>query len=114
MTRTVLTLFAALLSQTALAAPADDQADIRCLILSGQMADSEVPEQKTAGSIMLFYYLGRIDGRNPSADLVKLIKEETEQMTEERQQQLLQSCSARLDQRGKLLSSIASQLDPAQ
>lgn len=90
----------------ALAAPADDEADMRCFIVSAEMADSQDKEVETAGSIMLFYYLGRLDGRNASANLEALIEKQAKQLTDAEKQQLLASCSAKVEQRGKDLASM--------
>jgi hypothetical protein len=93
-------------SGSGLAAPTDDEADMRCFIVSAEMADSKDKEEETAGSIMLFYYLGKLDGRNPSADLKALLTKEAERMTEAEKQQILASCSSKVEQRGKDLASI--------
>jgi hypothetical protein len=113
MIRAALAIFMVSTSSGALAITADDQADARCILVSGQMADSDDKEQQTAASIMLFYYLGRLEGRNPSADLVKLLEGEADQVTEERQNEILRACSARLDKASKALSSVAEKVDPA-
>ena len=90
-------------STSALAADADDVADARCILVAGEMADTKDKEAEEAGSVMLFYYLGRIDGRNPRADVGKLIAQAAERLSEKEKEQVLAACAAQVETRGNQL-----------
>ena len=108
MIRAALALTLALSSTALFAAPADDEADMRCFLVSADMADSKDAETKNAGSVMMFYFLGRLDGRNPNVDLKQLLVREAERMSDADKEKLLVSCSGKVEQRGKQLEALGS------
>src|SRR5215469_3323713 len=55
-------------SETAKAAD-DAGDDLRCLIVSLQMAASDVPQAKAAGLSASFYWMGRVDARVADSEL---------------------------------------------
>jgi hypothetical protein len=94
---------AILLSMQTTPAPADNE-DIRCFIVAAEMADTQDREVQAGASIMLFYFLGKLDGRNANEDLKALIEREAPLLTEADRVQLTTSCSAILEARGKQLA----------
>jgi hypothetical protein len=60
----------------------DTVADIRCVAVG--IRDAELPNstQKSTGTLLVLYYLGRLDGRNPTLDLEKLLAEQIAKMTD--------------------------------
>ena len=99
---------ALLFASAAAASPDVDSADVRCFLVAAEMADTKDKEVQSAASIMMFYYLGRIDGRDPKANVEALIEQEAARLTDADKKQLLTSCSAEVKLRGKQLSGGAS------
>jgi hypothetical protein len=93
-----------LFAAAAAAAPAVDSADVRCFLVTAEMADTKDKEVETAASIMMFYYLGRIDGKDPAANIEALVEQEAARLTDAEKKQLLATCSAQVERRGKQLS----------
>ena len=96
----------AFLISTSAATPAEQAKDVRCFIVAAETADSKDKEVETAGSIMLFYFLGRLDASSPGADLEALISREAERMTEAEKKEAFASCAAQVEKRGKDLSAM--------
>ncbi len=68
------------------AAPAapDDSAtttDVRCLLVSGALAQSDEPELKNIGTLSLFYFWGRLEGRGAPGDIVQRLIEASKKLT---------------------------------
>ena len=104
---------AAMLATAAVApaAPADDAEDMRCLIVAAQMGDSGDKDVEEAGAIMLFYFLGRIDGRNAGANIEAMLRREAERMTDAEMERLAASCAAQFELRAKQIEAIGSALE---
>lgn len=96
---------AVLLAAQASPAPADQRGDIRCFLVAAEMADTQDKEVQAAASIMLFYFLGKLDGRNAEANLEAAIEREAEQLSDADKQALAASCSKKVEERGKQLAS---------
>ena len=92
------------------ATPADDAADMRCLIVAAELADNGDKEIEEAGTLMTIYFLGRLDGRSPGANLEEMLIREAGAMSEEDRQRLLISCSAQLELRGKQVEALGNRL----
>ena len=107
MVKAVICLAALVSSGMAWAAQPGDAADIRCFIVAAEMADTKDKDVETAASIMLFYYLGKITGRDPGAKVEALVEREAATLGEDDKKKLLVSCSAEVEQRGKQLSGSA-------
>lgn len=93
-----------LVSAGAAAAPPVDSADVRCFLVAAEMSDTKDKAVETAASIMMFYYLGRIDAKDPAANVEALVEQEVARLTDADKKQLLASCSAQVQRRGKELS----------
>ncbi|HEX5184043.1 MAG TPA: hypothetical protein VFW19_12955 [Allosphingosinicella sp.] len=97
------------------AAPPPDatRSDVRCLVLSLPLAGSDKPEEKQAGLVDVFYFLGRIDGRSPGFDLeTAVVREETaiRASAPADRQALAQSCASILEKRGGDLKTLGDHL----
>ena len=80
-TRSQLILVAGLLSAAAAsrAQGAATTADVRCVAVA--LSGSALQPQSGAGTNVLMYYLGRLDGRTPKLDLEGLLTTETARMS---------------------------------
>ena len=55
--------------------------DLRCLFVSGALAQSDDPDLKNIGTLSLFYFWGRIEGRMPAAQIAPRLIAEAKTMT---------------------------------
>lgn len=101
------------LATIARADPAATQtvADAQCMVVGARLSASTDPQQKVPGQMILMYYLGRIDGRSPSADLKALIKTETRKMTPSDLQSAATRCGRQFAARGEEVVQIGKSLD---
>ena len=65
----------------ACAADPETLADVRCVLVALHTAALNVPAERVAGAMAAIYYLGRLDGHAPRADVEKLIEREARNMT---------------------------------
>ena len=110
MIRPLMTIVLLMSAATAAAAPDDDVDDIRCLIVAAELADNGDKEIAEAGTLMTTYFLGRLDGRSPGANLEQLITREAPALTDEDKQKLLVACSAQLELRGEQMEALGARL----
>jgi hypothetical protein len=61
---------------------ADTLADIRCVAVGVRSAEKPDSQQKSTGTLLVLYYIGRLDGRNPTLDVEKLLSEQIGKMTD--------------------------------
>jgi hypothetical protein len=60
---------------------AEDIADIRCVAVGIRFAELPDSSQKSTGTLLVLYYIGRLDGRTPSLDIEKLLTEQITRMS---------------------------------
>lgn len=85
-------------------------ADAQCMIVGAQLSASEDPQQRVPEQMILMYYLGRIDGRSPSADLRTLLKTQTGKMTESDFKSAAGRCGKEFSARGVAVVQIGKSL----
>ena len=56
-----------------IAQDADTLADIRCIATGMHLAEAPDSHQKSTGTLLVLYYLGRVDGRAPRLDIQKAL-----------------------------------------
>jgi hypothetical protein len=61
---------------------ADNVADIRCVAVGIRFAELPDSHEKSTGTLLVLYYIGRLDGRSPSLDIEKLLTEQITKMTD--------------------------------
>ena len=72
--------FAVVLSSVTVAVPRAEAAnpqtiaDVQCMVVGARLSESADRRQRMSGEMLLTYFLGRIDGRSPNADLEALMK----------------------------------------
>jgi hypothetical protein len=96
----------------ALATPEANSAtrDVDCLVVSMNLLDSTDPTIAKAAATSLFYWLGKLDGRDPSFDLENMVADATQSMTPERMRATALRCGAEMEKRGQSLREIGERL----
>ena len=85
-------------------------ADAQCMVVGAHLSASSDPQQRVPGQMILMYYLGRIDGRSPNADLKALTKTETQKMTASDLQNAAGRCGKEFSARGEEIVQIGKSL----
>jgi len=104
-------LLASLLAATGFAARAEDgppqdtnRDDVRCVIGMSVMSRNE--QYKSWGTLGVFFYSGRIEGRSPGFDLAEAIKREVRQIPPASYNDIIQSCSAKLGDKSRAFEAM--------
>lgn len=104
-------LLAGLLAATAFAARAEDEAtpdtnrdDVRCVIGMSIMSRNE--QYKSWGTLGVFFYAGRVEGRTPGFDLAGAIKREVRQIPAANYNEIIQRCSALLGDKSRAFEAM--------
>jgi hypothetical protein len=98
-----------------LAAPAapDDAvttSDLRCLFVSGALAQSDDPELKNIGTLSLFYFWGRLEGRGAPSDVAQRLIEQSKKMTADQVKAQVQTCADQSKAAGQQITDISDAL----
>jgi len=109
-TLTIVLIAAAAVGRAAQAADDVAAADVRCLAVATVLSSNADPNVKNAGLMAALYYLGRVDGRQPTLDLEARLKQAYEQMSLQDVQAEARRCGAELGVRGKAVSEIGARL----
>jgi len=106
--------FAALFATQVKAEDPETTADLRCVIATSE-SQSLVADQVTKNGLQstMLYYLGRLDGRDPSFDLRARYTEEAAKMTRQDIGLEDKRCGQELSARGQALSSQIGAVRPA-
>jgi hypothetical protein len=94
----------------AAATSAATKADVRCMIVAMQMGQVPGATAQTAGLLAMYYYLGRLDGRAPDADLATLIEDEVRDWTAADNQSESLRCGSEITTMGRRLQVIGERL----
>jgi hypothetical protein len=103
------------LAPPGVAAPADTEAttELRCILLSGNMASAPDPQARQAGMMMAFYFLGRLDKKFSAAELQKRLLAEAAGIDAEKLRAAATTCGEQLKTRGAFLEDLGSKLSAA-
>jgi hypothetical protein len=106
----VLLAATAMVSGPALAQDSDNVADVRCVAVG--IRDAELPNstQKSTGTLLVLYYVGRLDGRNPTLDLEKLLADQIVKMTDADYATESRRCSQTLATKGAQITHLGDAL----
>lgn len=85
---------------------ASNAEDAQCIILGARLLRSENPQYRKSGRMLVVYFLGRINGRTPHADLAAMIEKEATRMTEAAFKGAMSRCGAELSAGGAELAQI--------
>jgi hypothetical protein len=99
----------------AAAAPADSVAatDIRCLLVSGALAQSDDQELKNIGTLSLFYFWGRLEGRGAPGDIVQRLIDESKKLTPDDVKTQAKGCADMSKSAGQKISDVSDALQKA-
>ena len=86
-------------------------ADILCLVVGTRLAASSDQRQKLAGTMLAIYFLGRIDGRSPNADLQELLKRDAKKMTASELRGAASRCGTEFSRRGAEITRVGKTLE---
>ena len=94
------------------AAPADTVAatDVRCLLVSGALAQSDDPELKNIGTLSLFYFWGRLEGRGAPSDIVQRLIDESKKLSSDDVKAQAKVCADMSKSAGQKISEISDAL----
>ncbi len=85
-------------------------ADVRCMLVALHTATLNVPAERIAGMMAAIYYLGRLDGHSPHADIEQLIKSDARKMTPAELRVESARCGGVLEKKGQELQKIGAAL----
>jgi hypothetical protein len=83
--------------------PGDTRADVRCLLAFGALLQN--PAYKDAAGTGMFYFAGRLDGRDPNLDLAAAMKREIGNMATADYRTEAQRCGQALKARNEALKA---------
>jgi len=84
--------------------------DVRCMVVGAQFALSADPEHQAAGKMLDIYFMGKIMGRQPAADLADLMAKEVGRMSAADLQAEAQRCGGELSEAGKRMKDVGAEL----
>lgn len=93
------------------AAPVEDQAPIlRCLVLSGMIANAKDPAQAQAGRMASAYWMGRIDRSQTEADIERSIVQMSAMMKVGDLQKDLPRCAEEMKARADMMKRVGEKV----
>ena len=84
--------------------------DLRCLFVSGALAQSDDPELKNIGTLSLFYFWGRLEGRGAPNDIAQRLIAESKKMTADDVKAQAQACASMSKSAGQQITDISDAL----
>jgi hypothetical protein len=109
----------ALMANTAAAAPAPSPSpaedpkttnDIRCVIVSASLSQSDDPDLQKLGTTSLLYFWGRLEGRGATTGVDARVVEEASKMTVGEMKDQAQTCAALVNAAGQGLQDLSAAL----
>jgi hypothetical protein len=89
------------------------ETDVRCLLVSGALAQSDDAELKNIGTLSLFYFWGRLEGRGAPSDIVQRLINESKKMTPDDVKAEAKVCADMSKGAGQKISDISDALQKA-
>jgi hypothetical protein len=86
-------------------------ADVQCLVIGMRFASSLDQRQKLSGTMLTIYFLGRIDGRNPTVNLEGLLVQQVKKMNDSAPKSAATRCGAELSTKGVEITRIGRALE---
>jgi len=107
---TVLVVALTLSSSEVRAQDEETIADVRCVIVGMKFVGMADPNQRSAGTMLSMYYIGRLDGRVPKLDLEELLVKEASTMTTSDYGSEAKRCGASLTAKGQEITRIGKDI----
>jgi hypothetical protein len=85
-------------------------ADVQCVVVALKLERSPIQREALSSEMLLSYFLGRIDGRSPNADLMTLVQQQAKKMTLMDLGNAARRCGSELAVRGQELTRIGKSL----
>ncbi|HEV2702736.1 MAG TPA: hypothetical protein VGV09_13975 [Steroidobacteraceae bacterium] len=89
---------------------ADTMADIRCVAVGMHFAESPDSHQKSTGTLLVLYYMGRLDGRAPGLDIGKLLAQQIDSMKAADYSAEATRCAQTLSQKGAQIKQLGEDM----
>lgn len=86
------------------------RADMRCFVIATQMAASDQGTVKAAGMVAGFYWMGRLDGREPGANMEDRMMAELPKFDADSAKSEALRCGAELTQRGEAVTAMGKDI----
>ena len=84
--------------------------DLRCLFVSGALAQSDDPELKNIGTLSLFYFWGRLEGRGAPSDMAQRLIDESKKLSADDVKAQAKVCADMSKAAGQKISDISDAL----
>jgi len=84
--------------------------DLRCLMVSAMLAQGDDPELKDIGTLSLYYFWGRLEGRVAAADVAQRLIDQAKTMTADDLKAEARSCADLSRKASQNLSDISDAL----
>ena len=84
--------------------------DVRCVIVSGALAQSEDPQMKAIGFASLLYFWGRLEGRGASANIAPQVIAQARTMSADDIKSQAQTCNALVTGAGQSIQDLSNTL----
>jgi len=89
---------------------ADTIADVRCVAVGVRSAEKPDSRLKSTGTLLVLYYIGRLNGRNPTLDIEKMLSEQIAKMTDADYAAETSRCSKDLTQTGAQITKLGDDM----
>ena len=89
---------------------ADTVADLRCVAVGLHLGEAPDSHQKSTGTLLVLYYMGRLDGRAPHLEIQKAVAAQIDTMSEADFRSEATRCSAELSQKGAQIKELVEQM----
>jgi hypothetical protein len=99
------------LAGTAAHAQSTLDSDIKCMVVGGALNQSQDPKARTVSTLMIFYFLGRIDARDPNLDLTTALKTRMQALKPADLQVEARRCSDQMNTRSQALQAVSAKLN---
>lgn len=86
------------------------KSDVRCIVVGMSLAGKADPTRQTSGTMLVLYFMGRLDARVPHVDTEKMILSEATLMTPEDLAAEATRCGGALEEKGHQITSIGNKM----
>ena len=85
-------------------------ADVRCIVVATALAQMANPSQQSSGTMLMLYFMGRLDGRSSKLNLEDLMVKEFSKMTPSDYTAETRRCGSSLQEKGQQISLIGKHM----